>query len=210
MTFAKYCRLTLEAEYDDHLVADMVERLRPGIFTYTAVEMALEEEHGKPTDPAAMTESEKMARLKKYGKIEEEERLGRNGKYTRAQFPKKITRNTRNAFLREQLQTTAKVTGTTVPVDAKQLAKDYSSDLLKEVLKLRLKQEARDRARTPRMRHFKRIGAKLERWSERWDGPLNENDGRLMYKPHVCVPECGMYSDAEADALLKNSLKETT
>ena len=111
--------------------------------------------------------------------------------------------NQRNAFLREQLQTTAKVTGTTVPADPKQLAKDYPSAVLEEALRLGRKQEARDYAKTLRLRHFKRVGAKLEPWSERFDGPLEGGlVGVIRHEPHVCVPECGMYNDAEADAIL--------
>lgn len=96
--------------------------------------------------------------------------------------------------------------------ELKQLSKEHSSAVLEEALKLRRKQESKDRALTPRMRHFTRehsgkLGS-LREWSSRWDGPLEGGEvGLCHFKPHTCVPECGMYNDAELKALFDREVR---
>jgi hypothetical protein len=57
-----------------------------GPWSYAVVSVALGQEQGKPTDPATMTEGEKIARLKKYKQMEGELRRERDGRYTQEEF----------------------------------------------------------------------------------------------------------------------------
>lgn len=80
--------------------------------------------------------------------------------------------------------------------NAQELAEKYSSETLEQALELRHKFEIKQRRTTPRMRHFER----------RADGSLRIPSGKFRYAGgidnHVCIPECGMYNDKEANALL--------
>jgi len=81
---------------------------------------------------------------------------------------------------------------------AKELAGLFSTDVLSRALSLRRGREGREAARTPIMRHLLRD----ERVTLRMDEYMFSMIGKESPAPyHKCVPECGMYTEKELQAL---------